>query len=79
MATKQELELALQRANTRIYQLENKPSDIRIARQAIVFGDGFDDRITLIYSNKNKITVFCNKEVLIGPSASNSFTLNFKG
>ena len=78
MATKAELELALQRANTRIYQLENQPSDVRASRQAIVFGDGFDDRLTIIYSDKNKLTVFCSKEVFIGPSASNSFTLNFK-
>ena len=77
MATKAELELALQRANTRIYQLENKPSDVRESRQAIIFGDGFDDRLTIIYSDKKKLTVSCNKEVFIGPSASNCFTLLF--
>jgi hypothetical protein len=77
MATKAELELALQRANTRIYQLENQPHDVRESRQSIVFGDGFDDRLTIVHSGKRKLTVFCNKEVFIGPSASNCFTLLF--
>ena len=78
MATKAELELALQKANTRIHQLENQSNDVRVSRKAIDFGDGFDDRLTIVYSDKNKLTVFCSKEVFIGPSASNSFTLNFK-
>jgi hypothetical protein len=78
MATKAELELALQRATTRIYQLENQPYDIRVLRQTIVFGNEFDDRLTIVYSDKNKLTVFCNKEVFIAPLSSNSFTLNFK-
>ena len=74
--TKAELELALQRANTRIHQLENQANDVRESRQIIVFGDGFDDRITITYSGKNKLSICCNNAVLIAPSASNSFALH---
>lgn len=77
MATKLELEQALLIANKRIKELESNPQDLRISRGQIIWGDSFNERVNINFSN-NKLHLEFMTGILIEPSSSNMIHITIR-